>query len=340
MDNQPFVSIVIPCWNEAAHITGCLESVLANTYPKARMEVLVVDGLSTDGTREILQRHAAQHPFLRVLDNPGARKSAGLNRGIREAKGEIIIRMDAHAEYARDYVAKCVAHLQASGADNVGGIRRTQPGGPGVMARAIAVCVSHPFAAGNAHYRTGAESPRWVDTVFGGCYRREVFDRIGLFHEQLTRAQDREFNQRLRDAGGKILLVPDIECVYFARRTLRQYARWMFESGVWPFYAGRLSGRRIVTVRNFVPMLFVLALAGTAAASFLFPWGWMSLAALLAVYGGATASFTVRTAVEQRDARLLLILPVVFAVTHVCYGAGSLYGLVKPIPQAPAEQQK
>lgn len=198
LNSVPLVTIIVPCLNEREFIGACLDSVIANDYPKDRLEILVIDGMSDDGTRAIVEEYAQRHPSIRMVDNPDKIKPRALNIGIQEARGGIIIRMDAHALYEPDYISKSVHYLEEYDADNVGGIRMTLPRSSSRMARAIAHAISHPFAAGNATYRTGAKEIKWVGTVFGGCYRREVFDRIGLFNEALIRGQDREFNVRLR----------------------------------------------------------------------------------------------------------------------------------------------
>ena len=196
----PLVTIVIPCRNEEDWIGPCLDSILQNDYPKDRLDVLVIDGMSNDGTRSALQPFLEQHSSIRLLDNPQKTTPAALNVGIAAAQGEVIMRMDAHYEYPTNYISRLVHWLQESGADNVGGVLRMEPATDAPMARAIAVAVTHPFGIGNAYYRLGVSKPRSVDTVPFGCYRREVFERIGNFDEDLLRNQDLEFNLRPAEA--------------------------------------------------------------------------------------------------------------------------------------------
>ena len=224
-NGRPRVSIVMPCRNEAAYIGPCLDSVLATDYPLDRMEVLVADGRSDDGTREIVERCAAQHPCVRLLDNPARITPAALNTAIRVATGDVIIRMDAHGVYPRDYVPRLVRALEETGADNVGGVVITLPADDTPSARAIALAFSHPLGVGNAYFRIGVAGPRWVDTVPFGCFRRELFDRVGMFDEEMVRNQDDEFNLRLIGHGGRILLLPDVVARYYARRSLGAVAR-------------------------------------------------------------------------------------------------------------------
>ena len=333
MTERPFLSVVIPCWNEARFVAAFLDSVLANDYPADRTEILLVDGMSDDGTREIVQEYAAREPRLRMVDNPGHRKPVALNRGILQARGDIIIRLDVHAVYENDYLRRCVQGLLAHpAADNVGGTRRAQPRDDKLMSRAVSLANTHPLAAGNARYRVGASTsgPRWVDTVFGGCYRREVFDRIGLFDERLTRTQDLEFNQRLRAAGGKILLIPDIVCTYYPRGDFHEFVSWTFQSGYWPFRASRMIGRWIGSWRNFVPLSFVAGLAGGAALAPRSTLVRRVTGAVVGTYGGLVLIASARVASRQRDPRLMLAMPIVFVATHVVYGAGSIVGIVDP----------
>jgi glycosyltransferase involved in cell wall biosynthesis len=223
MDEIPFVSIVIPCRNEEGFIGACLESLLKGDYPQDRLEVLVVDGMSCDGTRKIVASHLQGNPCIRVLDNPSKTTPVAMNLGIRASRGDVVIIASAHARFDRKYITRCVEAIRRYGADNVGGIMRMLPREPGLTGNAIALSLSHRFGVGNSYFRIHTDEPRWVDTVFGGCYRREVFQRVGFFNEKLARSQDMEFNRRLKKAGGKTLLAPDIVCYYYARSDLKSF---------------------------------------------------------------------------------------------------------------------
>ena len=214
------VSIIIPCRDERRFIEKCLLSIIANDYPKESLQVLVVDGMSEDGTREILNQFSGKYPFIKMLDNPKKIVPVALNIGIKQARGNVIIRMDAHNVYGKDYISKCVKYLRKYNIDNVGGICITLPGRNTLLAQSIALALSHPFGVGNAHFRIGLKGPKYVDTVPFGCYKREVFEKIGLFDEDLVRNQDDELNVRLQRNGGKILLVPEIVSYYYARDSL------------------------------------------------------------------------------------------------------------------------
>ena len=207
----PFISLVLPVRNEEKYIRACAESLFLQDYPKERMEVLFVDGCSTDRTVEILDSMRAEHPLLRVLQNPNRTVPYAMNVGILESRGEYIVRMDAHAEYARDYVSGCIRALQSVACDNAGGVCVTR--GRGYMGEAIAGALSTPFGVGNSMFRLDVRSG-YVDTVPFGAFRRDLFDRIGLYDERLTRNQDNELNYRIRKNGGKIYLDQNLSLIH------------------------------------------------------------------------------------------------------------------------------
>ena len=195
---KSFISIIIPCRNEEKFIGKCLDSIIAQDYPKNSIEILILDGRSTDRTREILKKYTQKYSFIKVLDNPKKIQTTALNIGIKKARGEIIIRMDAHNIYEKSYMSKCVTYLRKYDVDNVGGICVTLPANNTIIAKSIALALSHPFGVGNVYFRIGSKNPRFVDTVPFGCYKKEIFEKIGLFDENLVRNQDIEFNLRLK----------------------------------------------------------------------------------------------------------------------------------------------
>lgn len=322
----PFVTVVVPCRNEGRWIGPCMESILANDYPHDRLEVLVVDGQSDDGTRRVVESFVVRFPHLRVLSNEKRTAPAALNLGIARARGGIIVRMDAHVEYPPNYISSLVSLLEQSGADNVGGVCLAQPGGPGPVARAIAAGISHPVGVGNSYFRIGAADDRWVDTVPFGCYRKEVFDRIGLFDEELVRNQDDELNLRLIKHGGRILLSPRIACKYYARDSLPKLWRMYYQYGFFkPLVVRKLKGT--MTLRQLAPPLFVLCLAAGAV---LAPWSRCAAAALallLAAYVSVIAACSL-LAVRKLGWAAALALCLVFPTVHLSYGIGYLRGLL------------
>ncbi|MEI8345073.1 MAG: glycosyltransferase family 2 protein, partial [Candidatus Omnitrophota bacterium] len=258
--SQSFVSIIIPCRNERKYIGPCLDCVLAQDYPREAMEVLVVDGVSSDGTREVLERYSAKHTFIRILDNPQKITPCALNIGIKRSRGDIIIRLDAHAYYPPEYVSRCVKHLNEFKVDNVGGVWITLPGADTIQAKAIAIVLASNFGVGNSLFRIGGlTEPTLVDTVPFGCFKRKVFDEIGLFDEDLIRNQDDEFNARLIKHGGKVLLIPEIWSEYYARATLAQLWRMYYQYGYFKPLASIKLGK-VTTWRQLVPAFFIVSL--------------------------------------------------------------------------------
>jgi glycosyltransferase involved in cell wall biosynthesis len=321
----PLVSILIPCRNEREHIIRCLDSILAGNFPLDDLEVLVIDGMSDDGTAEILRTQAEIHPVVRLMWNPQRIVSSALNIGIRAARGNIIIRMDAHVEYPPDYISGLVAWLERSGADNVGGACVTRAANGTAMARAIALSLSHPFGVGNSQFRLGTTEARRVDTVPFGCYRREVFGRIGLFDEELVRNQDDEFNFRLLRAGGSILLVPGIVSYYYARSSLRQLFRMYYQYGYFkPLVIRKVHA--IMTVRQLAPALLLSAVLVTTILAVMVP---AARPLPLFVVGGYAAALAAAASTGLRHGvRVAVLVGGAFAVLHSAYGLGFLRGLL------------
>lgn len=325
MGGMPFVSVIIPLRNEKRFMEQILEPCLQQDYPKERVEFIFVDGMSTDGTRDVIAAYAGQYPFIKLFNNPQCIVPTAMNIGIREAKGEIIVRMDGHTEYPDYYISKCVKYLCESGADNVGGICITMPANNTIIAQAMALSLSSPFGVGNSFFRIGSKEPRYVDTVPFGCYKREVFDRIGLFDEDLVRNQDDEFNLRLIKSGGKILLVPEIVSYYYARDSLSKVARMFYQYGYFkPLVVQKVGG--VLTWRQVMPALFVVCLTGNAILSvFLEPFIWLFLVvASLYLVLNLGASFHIAL---KKDLKLFFVLPAAFATLHFSYGIGYLKGI-------------
>ncbi|MDP9341256.1 MAG: glycosyltransferase family 2 protein, partial [Actinomycetota bacterium] len=322
-DGPPFVTVVMPVRNEARYIERSLGGVLAQDYPADRMEVLVVDGMSTDDTRDAVRRLAERTPAaapVRILDNPSRVVPAALNIGIEGAAGEVVVRVDGHCELPADYVSRCVDLLRETGADNVGGL---QVGvGDGVVGRATALAANSPFGTGGAAFRT-SERPGWVETVYLGAWPRDVFARIGGFDEEMVRNQDDELNFRLVQSGGRIWLDPSIRCTYHSRERLGAFWRQYYQYGK---YKVRLMQKRgaLPAWRHAGPPALVLAVAGSLvlAAGTRRP-GWA--AAVLGPY--AAANLMASVAAARRDPRALPALPPAYACIHFGYGLGFLAGV-------------
>jgi len=331
MENLPLVSVIIPCRNEAKFIANCLESILKQSYPKDKMEILVIDGMSGDKTREIIEKLKAKNEKLKikVLDNPKKFTPFALNIGIKNSKGEIIIRLDAHATYIKDYILKCIKYLKEYNADNVGGVWKIMPRETTLINKSICLASSSVFGAGNAYYRMGySKGLKWVDTVFGGCYRREVFDKIGLFNENLVRSQDMEFNLRLKKAGGKILLVPDIIAYYYPKSNFKEFFVHNFKDGIWAIYPLKFV-KIPLCLRHYIPFIFILSLLGTGLLGIFFPIFFWLFLFIFGSYFLVANYFSVKISTKEKDIRFLFLMPVAFACRHIGYGLGSIWGLIK-----------
>ena len=323
---RPFVSVIVPCRNEARYIERCLDTILATDYPHDRLEVPVADGRSDDGTQDIVRAYALRHPVVRLLDNPKRIVPTGLNIAIVASRGDLIIRLDAHVEYTSTYISQLVDALERTGADSVGGRIVTLPANQSPTARAIALALSHRFGVGNAYFRLSTREPRWVDTAGFGIYRREVFDRIGLFDEEMVRNQDGELNFRLIKNGGRILLLPDAVAYYYARSSLRQLARMLYQYGYFKALTAK-KVRRIMTARQLAPAAFVSSLAASALLSLWSPKAAVVGGAIGAVYV-AVALGSAAAVVRQEGLRGSATLAVAFLLMHVTYGIGYLQSIV------------
>jgi succinoglycan biosynthesis protein ExoA len=321
-DTPPVVSVVIPCRNEKGHIAACVRSLLAQEPPSGDFEIIVADGMSDDGTRDILARMAQEDPRLRVVDNPGQITPYGMNAGIRQARGRYIAIMGAHNHYAADYLRQSVEVLEASGADNVGGAMVCEA--ESWLQRGIAAAHHSPFSVGGARWHNpGYEGP--ADTVFGGVYRREVFDRIGFFDEELVRNQDDEFNLRLTRAGGKIFQSPRIKSWYRPRRSLGALFRQYMQYGYWKVRVIQ-KHKLPASVRHLVPACFVLSLILLPLAALWYPhalWGWWGLVGAYSAWNLLASLVTA----ARHGWELFPLLPVVFACYHLAYGSGFLRGV-------------
>ncbi|CAG1769493.1 partial Poly-beta-1,6-N-acetyl-D-glucosamine synthase, partial [uncultured bacterium] len=256
----PFVSIIVPCYNEEATIRHLLEAVLAQTYPRGQMELVISDGMSTDHTRDAIAAFQEEHADLavRMVTNSARTIPSGLNQAIRESRGEIIIRLDAHSMPIPEYVERCVAAHQAGKGENIGGVWEIRPGAETWMGESISFAAAHPLGVGDAMYRLNAKAGA-VDTVPFGSFRRSLIETIGAFDETLLANEDYEFNTRVRESGGVVWLDPEISSIYFSRSTLGKLAAQYWRYGFWKF---RMLQRYPHTLRwrQALPPAFILIL--------------------------------------------------------------------------------
>jgi len=318
------VSVIVPIRNEERYIAACLQSLLDQTYIPETYEVLVIDGRSSDRSKEIVEEFAQRHGNVQCLDNPAAIAPAAMNVGIRNATGEFIIRADGHNFYPKDYIANCVKYLQETGADNVGGPWRTVPTDDSFRSKMVAAILTNPFGVGDSRFRT-SRFEGFVDTVPFGAFRRELFDRVGMYDEKLVRNQDNELNARIRSAGGKIYQTPALTTEYHPIGNVGALLQQTYKTSQWHLFSMRQNASSM-GVRHFVPAAFVLALTALLAGVFWSPLCRVGLGVLLFVYLSAGIYFAFR---GSRDWSLFIrwALPPVFLVFHIAYGLGTIAGL-------------
>jgi len=325
---KPFVSIVIPCRNEEKFIEKCLNSIFVQDYPKNRMEILVVNGISEDKTKQIVINISHKNPIVKLLENPKKITSAAFNIGIKKSKGNFIIIMGAHSNYKNNYISKCIDTSVKNKADNVGGIWKIMATKNTIINKSIVFASSSIFGAGNAYYRRGyLKKIIEVDTVFGGCYQKKIFEKIGLFNEKLIRSQDMEFNLRLKKAGGKIILNPEIVSYYYPKSTLKKFFKHNFIDGIWAIYPLKFV-KIPLKIRHYMPLFFVLSLLITGLLgifNYLFLWLFLSI---IAFYVLLSLYFSINIAYDKKKLRYLSLMPITFACRHFGYGLGSLWGLI------------
>ncbi len=319
----PFVSVIVPMRNERRYIERCLRSLAAQDYPHDCFEVIVVDGNSADGSREIVESLRDELPNLRVLENRGRHTSRGLNIGLAFARGEVIARVDAHAAVEADFLRQGVDALRRTQADVAGGPITTL--GEGATGEAIALAVSSPFGVGNAVFRY-SQREQWTDTVAFPAYRRDVFDRVGPF-EEIDGGEDDEFHYRLKDAGGQILLTPAIRSTYYARRSYWELLRQYFGYGQAKVVVLSRHPRR-TRLRQLVPSFFVLALLAAVLVALFGGLFTVGIAALGGAYVLASLGASLAIA-HRRGWRHVWRLPLAFACMHVAYGLGFIVGLIR-----------
>jgi succinoglycan biosynthesis protein ExoA len=325
------VSVVIPCYNEERFIGKVLEN-LAGQYESGLYEIIVVDGRSTDRTRELVQEYIARPGSVRVLllDNPSRAIPAALNLGIEAARGEIIVRMDAHSIPSDNYVRRSVGLLNETGAAVVGMPWRISPGAEGLTARAISLAVAHPFGIGDAKYRLGGlEGTQAVDTVPFGVFRKSLWRELGGFNERLLANEDYDFHYRARHRGGRILLDTAGHSLYFARATLKELAVQYARYGRWKAQMLKLHPRS-VRVRQLVAPAFVSSIVILSVLGLWWSPAWWMLAAVLAAYVALALFFALKLARREGDGRLLPVISLAFLVVHCAWGGSFLFGLVRP----------
>ena len=290
--------------------------------------------MSTDKTREIVAEYTAKYPFIRLIDNPKKIVPYAMNSGIQASKGDIIIRLDGHVEYPNNYFSALVKNLKALDADNVGAFCETLPFVPSAKELDIAEALSSSFGMGNSYFRIGCDEVRQVDTVPFGCFKREVFDKVGLYDNELIRNQDDELNGRIIKSGGKIYLIPSIVTKYFARDKIGKVKKMFYQYGLYKPLVNKKLGAP-ATIRQFFPLVFVLGLIFGAMLSCI---SWIIAVMYLSVmvlYLLLACYFTFKSVKKTGKISLFLYQPLTYLTVHVSYGWGYLVGIYKILMHKP-----
>jgi len=327
---SPAISIVIPCFNEEKNIADLLDAIRFQTVSLDSIEVIIADGLSTDNTRKIINQYSTDHPELQVhiIDNKKRVIPAGLNKAIKAAEGEIIIRLDAHAIPALDYVARSVLALKEGLGDNVGGVIDIRSSRNSWIAHSIAIATAHPLGVGDAKYRWGTKAVE-ADTVAFGCFYKSTVEKVGFFNESLLVNEDYELNARLRNLGMKIWVDPAIRAIYFSRPTLKTLAKQYFSYGYWKVRMLRMLPKTL-RWRQALPPLFILGILMLLLLTiFWFPAIWILVVTLLA-YLLILVTGAMKPTIDQKKAALFIGVPMAIITMHFSWGAGFWFSLFSP----------
>jgi len=323
------ITILIPCRNEEKHIRNCIESVLNFDIPaEVETEILLIDGQSTDDTRNIIYEYAQYHPNIRLIDNPGLIQASALNIGIKEAKGRFILRLDAHSNYPTDYLSKIYETYKRTKAENVGGVFLTQPGNNTYSAQVVQALTTHKFGVGNAGFRTGAgEGP--ADTVPYGFYRKDIFTKIGLFDERLVRAQDYEFNRRIIKSGGKIWRNPEIKVFYYNQSSISAFLKkQIFLEAPYNVYMWYLAPYTFAP-RHAITGVFVFGLISGVFLSFYSDLIKYTFISIMLVYFILAILSSLHQALRYKKIQHIVALPIGFFLFHFMHGVGLWIGVLR-----------
>jgi succinoglycan biosynthesis protein ExoA len=324
LESDDWITIILPIRNEGKFLNECLDGIIQQLQPDRKYEIIISDGMSTDDTREIINNFQQKNQNIFLVDNPGKIVSTGMNAALRLSRGKIIIRVDGHCIIGPDYVKHCINHLIIDGVDGVGGSMKTIGETP--ISKTIAVAMSSKFGVGNSAFRTETKRTKLVDSIPFPAYTRSIIEKVGLYDEELVRNQDDEYNYRIREFGGKILLAADITSKYFSRGTLAKLWKQYYQYG---FYKVRVFQKhpRQMSLRQFIPPVYILSLIGSLILALTLPWGWIVLILVASIYllANLLASIIITSTCGWQH---LPLLPVCFGILHFSYGFGFLTGLV------------
>jgi succinoglycan biosynthesis protein ExoA len=321
------VSVIVPCYNEEDSITELLQAVYVQSYPREDLQVIISDGMSTDGTRAAIRAFSKEHPdlMIQVIDNPTQTIPAGLNKAILAARGDYIVRLDAHSNPDPEYISYSIQALEKGLGVNVGGVISIQAADQSWIARSIALAAGHPLGVGDAKYRIGSDAGE-VDTIAFGAFRSSLIDEIGLFDETLLTNEDYEFNVRIRKSGRKIWLDPNIKATYIARKSLGALAAQYWRYGFWK---ARMLLRYPETIRwRQVAGFFVLSWILLGLLAIWLPIARWLLIAEAVIYGSALLISGLSVAYKNQSIMLGIGVPIAIATMHFSWGSGFLVSLL------------
>ena len=313
------VSVIIPVYNEEKHIEKCLNSLINQTYPINQMEWIFIDGNSNDKTVDCIKKYIAKYP-IKILHNKKRKTPISINMGIKDSLGDYIIRFDAHSEFKYDYIDKCVRYLESGIADNVGGVIETKA--YGFIGNAISKVLSSKFGVGESKFRIGSESG-YVDTVPFGAFKKDLFNRIGYFNEDLLRSEDNEFNSRIRKNGGRVYLANDIQSIYYCRSNIRDLLKMALLNGNSLFRTLKYD-KHAMGIRHFIPFFFLLSLIIMPILSLNNKFFKICFIAELCSYLGLDVYYSFINKTGKEGIASFFIFP----LFHITYGIGSLLGLL------------
>ncbi|HEX9062338.1 MAG TPA: glycosyltransferase family 2 protein [Clostridia bacterium] len=335
MKEYPFVTAMIVVRNEEKYIGKCLRSLLEQSYPANRYEILVIDGFSDDDTlakaMEAEEKYSLRKSdneeiqtkvSVRYIGNPKRILASGWNIGINEAAGDYVIRIDAHGFADKDFILKSVETiLKVDDAVCVGGAMKTEA--ISEKGQLIASVLSSPFGIGNSKFRY-SQKAQYVDTVAFGLYRKEIFSKVGYFDESLARNQDNDMHRRIRDSGGKFYLNPEIKSTYHPRETIKSMLKQAFNNGKWNIVTFKKDPKSL-SIRHLVPLLFVMGILGCLLLGFINPLFGIILLAVFAVHLTMGIAFAAK---KTRSIGKVLYMCILFLLLHLSYGVGSISSII------------
>ncbi len=319
------ISIIIPCYNEEIYVANCIESILSSHIEVEQLEIIFIDGNSSDKTVKIIEEYIVKYPYIKLLFNSKKHTPISMNMGIKASNGDYIFILSAHAKYSRDYFSKLTYHCKELDAQCIGGVLTTDVKNRNKKSNSIKEVLTSKFGVGNASFRTGSNTIKEVDTVAFGCYHKKTFEKYGLFDERLIRNQDIELNKRIINGGGKIYLIPEVKATYFARENFKNLATNNYSNGFWniltAYYTKTFNS---LSLRHFIPLIFVLSLFLPLIASLFYkPLVWIFL-----LSSGSYLCLVIIISFKlKKRLNSFFYLLLSFITLHFSYGVGSLVGI-------------